>query len=403
MKKVSAKPLLICYLIIIIGVIICLMLFGDTYSMYVPRADGAVNDTVEGIVEPEGIVEVKEAVIQDRVAKVTFKAVKKGTAFGQVRYYKNKDNPNEYMSISGTDLTVTRFGIILSGNYDFGGNQVTLTGLVLLLLVTTVHLARSFLIRRRRDFFSYRTLLDLGLAMYFAILTIIFGVIIGVYYIRPELFSTSLIFDYAGNGMSIVATLSVPLVAIFAAYMSISNLRLITKEGFRPVNLLGVFIGIFMILGSLACVFFLYKAPFLVDMTPKGISIFITKIVLAALFVYFECILLATGICLNLAASFKPAYNKDFIIILGCSIKKDGTLYPLLRGRVDKAIAFYHAQEEKTGKRAVFVPSGGQGSDEVISEGEAMKRYLLEQGIPEEQILPESECPSTLAKVRFSK
>ena len=159
MKKVSAKPLLICYLTIIIGMIICLMLFGDTFSMYVPRADGAVNDTVEGIVEPEGIVEVKEAVIQERVAKVTFKAVQKGAAFGQVRYYKNKDNPNEYMSISGTDLTVTRFGIILSGSYDFGGNQVTLTGLVLLLLVTMVHFVRSFLIRRRQDFFSYRTLL----------------------------------------------------------------------------------------------------------------------------------------------------------------------------------------------------------------------------------------------------
>ncbi|MCR5005345.1 MAG: YdcF family protein [Clostridiales bacterium] len=403
MKKVSVKPLLICYLIITVGVVISLMLFGDTYSMYVPRVDGASNDAVEGYVEPEGIVEVTETVIQERVAKVTFKAVKKGTAFGQVQYVRNKDNPQEYLTLSGTDLTVTRSGIILSGNYDFGGNQVTLIGLVLFFLATMVFFIRSFVIRTRQDFFSYRTVLDLGLAMYFAVLTVIFGVMVGVYYIRPELFSTSLIFDYAGNGMSLVVMFSIPLIAAFAAYMSISNLRLITREGFRPVNLLGVFIGIFMILGSLVCLYFLYKAPFLVDMSPKGIAIFITKIVLAALFVYFECILLATGICLNMAALFKPEYNKDFIIILGCGIKKDGTLYPLLRGRVDRAIRFYHEQEQKTGKKAVFVPSGGQGSDEVISEGEAMKRYLLEQGIPEEQILPETASTTTLENMRFSK
>ncbi len=403
MKKVSVRPLLICYLVILVGVIISLMLFGDTYSVYVERQDHAVNDAVEGIVEPEGVIEVKEAVLEDRVARVTFRAIKKGTASGQIQYVLDKDNPSKYMYVSGGDLTVTRLGIILSGDYDFGGNQVTLMGLDLVFLATMIHFARSFMLRRRQDFFSYRTLLDLGLAMYFAILTAIFGVIVGVYYFRPELFRTSLIFNYAGNGMSIVATLSVPLIVIFAAFMSISNLRLITKEGFRPVNLLGIFIGIFMILGSLVCVFFLYQTPVLVDMSPKGIATFIAKIVLASLFVYFECILLATAICLNLAASFKPAYNKDFIIILGCSIKKDGTLYPLLRGRVDKAIAFYHEQEEKTGKKAIFVPSGGQGSDEVISEGEAMKRYLLEQGIPEEQILPETESTTTLENMRFSK
>ena len=51
----------------------------------------------------------------------------------------------------------------------------------------------------------------------------------------------------------------------------------------------------------------------------------------------------------------------------------------------------------------MFVPSGGQGSDEIISEGEAMKRYLLEQGIPEEQIMPETKSTNTLENMKFSK
>jgi uncharacterized SAM-binding protein YcdF (DUF218 family) len=59
-------------------------------------------------------------------------------------------------------------------------------------------------------------------------------------------------------------------------------------------------------------------------------------------------------------------------------------------------------QLEETGKKAVFVPSGGQGSDEVISEGEAMKRYLLEQGIEEEQIMAETRSTTTLENMKFS-
>lgn len=91
------------------------------------------------------------------------------------------------------------------------------------------------------------------------------------------------------------------------------------------------------------------------------------------------------------------------VYILGCGIRKDGNLLPLLKGRVDKAIEFYNKQLEATGKKAVFVPSGGQGSDEIISEGEAMKRYLIENGIPEEQIIPETRSTNTLQNMKFSK
>lgn len=44
-------------------------------------------------------------------------------------------------------------------------------------------------------------------------------------------------------------------------------------------------------------------------------------------------------------------------------------------------------QKEATGKDLIFVPSGGQGSDEVIAEADAVANYLRSIGIPEEQIL----------------
>lgn len=39
----------------------------------------------------------------------------------------------------------------------------------------------------------------------------------------------------------------------------------------------------------------------------------------------------------------------------------------------------------------------------MISEGEAMRRYLLEQGIPEDRIMPETESTTTLENMGFSK
>ena len=39
-----------------------------------------------------------------------------------------------------------------------------------------------------------------------------------------------------------------------------------------------------------------------------------------------------------------------------------------------------------TGKDIIFVPSGGKGDDEVISEAQAIKNYLMEQGIDEGNI-----------------
>ena len=90
------------------------------------------------------------------------------------------------------------------------------------------------------------------------------------------------------------------------------------------------------------------------------------------------------------------------VIILGCMIKKDGTLTPLLQGRVDRAIEFRNEQVKCTGKDLIFVPSGGKGNDEVISEAEAMKNYLLAYGIKEKNILVENQSKNTYENIKYS-
>ncbi len=400
--KISAKPLLISYILVLIVMVIGLFTVGDTYSVYITRVDPA-NDMVDATLEPEGIMEITDIKMYDNKACVSLKALKPGDTTATIRYVLDKNDPNKYQSYYGIEFTVTKHNIILNGNYDFGGNNITLGGVVLMFIATMIFFARSYFIRRKKDFFSYRTILDLGLALYFAIMSAIFGGVLVCFVLRPEYFNASLFFDYAGNAMSLVVTATIPIIVIFAFFMALSNFRLITKEGFRPVNLLGIFIGVFMIIGALGCFYLLQYAPFLIEVDARGIAMYVLKTTMASSFTYFECILLATALCLQRASKYRPEYNKDFIIILGCAIRKDGTLFPLLRGRVDKAIEFYKNQLAETGKKAVFIPSGGQGSDEIISEGEAMKRYLIEQGIEGAQIMPETRSTTTLENMMFSK
>ena len=59
-------------------------------------------------------------------------------------------------------------------------------------------------------------------------------------------------------------------------------------------------------------------------------------------------------------------------------------------------------QKEKTNKDIIFVPSGGKGSDEVMAEAQAMKHYLIEQGIKEENILTECKSENTSENIKYS-
>ena len=87
---------------------------------------------------------------------------------------------------------------------------------------------------------------------------------------------------------------------------------------------------------------------------------------------------------------------------MNIGIDVDGTLTNLLKGRVDRAIEFGKMQKEKTGKDIIYVPSGGKGIDEVISEAQAMKNYLVSQGIKEENILVEDKSTNTFENIKFS-
>ena len=80
----------------------------------------------------------------------------------------------------------------------------------------------------------------------------------------------------------------------------------------------------------------------------------------------------------------------DHIIVLGAGLIGEKVTL-LLASRINRSIAVWKKQE----KPYYLIMSGGQGADEVISEAEAMKRYAVEQGVPEELIIMEDQSTNT--------
>lgn len=253
----------------------------------------------------------------------------------------------------------------------------------------------SFCEKWKRGEFSYVMSAYGGIAI-FLLSMMINCFLFGSYY---GLSVGSVMWNFADSGREFL-WLDLPVVLVFAVSVTISNISLMRHEGFRPVNALGIIISVLMIGGRVVLLLlFGYMS---------GSETFIRMMsllenMLCTVIAYMESMLFSTIICAMLASKYKASYDKDYLVILGCALMRDGTPTPLLRMRADAALQFEREQYEKTGKHAVFVPSGGQGSDEIISEGESVSRYLMEQGVPEERIAPEMKSVNTRENLLFSK
>ena len=191
-----------------------------------------------------------------------------------------------------------------------------------------------------------------------------------------------------------------PLVLVFSILMMVSNIALLRHERFRVQNVLGLGIGLLLIVSELFGAWLILSN--LADSIEEMQILFVVQSIYFTMFTYFECILMGAVICGIRAARHEPDPDKDYILILGCWFFKDGSLPPLLRGRVDKAVEFWKEQYAKTGKRAVLIPTGGQGNNESMTEAEAMARYLTAAGFPKECILKEDAARNTYQNMEFS-
>lgn len=298
-------------------------------------------------------------------------------------------------------LTAAVLGLLTG----LGGSRELLWSCLLLalfFLTVTLLLLRAFFLQIRYNLYSYNTVIYFGFALFTLFIAATF-VLTYFQFRNRELEKAILLanmFSVLLGTSQVYALITLPFLLLFSGALVISNLSLIRHEGFRPVNMLGILLALLLLGGELLIYSLNYYATgsqtevMLHDMLVNLIS---------AVYLYFECMLLGTMVANLIAARCEPKKDKDFIIVLGCAIRKDGSPTPLLRGRLDRALAFAEAQLRAGGRAPVFVLSGGQGSDEIISEAESMRRYLAARGVPAERMISEDRSTDTAENMRFSR
>jgi uncharacterized SAM-binding protein YcdF (DUF218 family) len=96
-------------------------------------------------------------------------------------------------------------------------------------------------------------------------------------------------------------------------------------------------------------------------------------------------------------ANHVPNANANSMIILGAKLN-GAELSLTLKNRMDTALVYL----KKNSSTKVIV-SGGKGSDELTSEADAMKNYLIANQISPVRIQLEAQSTSTFENIQFSK
>jgi len=128
------------------------------------------------------------------------------------------------------------------------------------------------------------------------------------------------------------------------------------------------------------------------SMTKKGIGK-VLILLLDAVVCFFLIAFMFIGITSQIG---RPGGNEQYMIVLGAGLNGDQPS-KILKCRLDKAYEYALSHPEIT-----IITSGGQGSDEIIAEGEAMRNYLIAQGLPEERIIAETNSTTTIENFEYS-
>lgn len=84
-----------------------------------------------------------------------------------------------------------------------------------------------------------------------------------------------------------------------------------------------------------------------------------------------------------------PNEKADALIVLGAQVQPSGEPSVQLAWRLEAALEVFNQNPTP------IVVSGGQGGNEPRPEGEVMRDWLIERGVPPEQILVDSESTNT--------
>lgn len=174
---------------------------------------------------------------------------------------------------------------------------------------------------------------------------------------------------------------------IILAFLA-SGVTIIRREGWRLTNGLALAAGVLTFA-------YLTIWPWIGDITQyNNMSILYAYISGLALYFISLLNLYKLTTVLNLVHFKVP--QLDYLVVLGAGLAGD-KVTPLLASRIDKAIQLYHKQPS-----VQLIMTGGQGADELVSEGFAMATYAYEKGLPPEAVIIEDQAVNTEENIAFS-
>ena len=201
--------------------------------------------------------------------------------------------------------------------------------------------------------------------------------------------------DYAGVFLLVCYIIVMIALLLVPVMLIINGIQMIRKESVCAAHLLSLGLGIVVGIGEVATVIYFFKLYGTFELAKIG-----TWVLLLAMTVfYFSCLVLSFVIYSLFIQHIPHRMNFNYVIIHGAGLAGGDRLTKLLANRVDKAIEIYN----KCKVKPIIIPSGGKGSDEKISEAEAMQNYLLEHGVSGEDILLEDRSTTTEENIINSK
>jgi uncharacterized SAM-binding protein YcdF (DUF218 family) len=396
MRRNTLLFVLLAFILLTIS-FVTIALFGNTYKykVSVSKDVKSVNEMNIQLEQDKDILEIISKELEGNTLVITLKSHEKGKT--NITF---NDDRNNYLET----FYVHNFGIITQNHYLGRSSADIVIPISLLIYIASVlcMLIKKYRISMKKNIYQYKNVAYLGVII-FLIFTFINQILQLLNY-RGLINSINSIL----NSVSFISFILLPIAIIVSIFVVINSIVLLKKEGFSIKNMLGIILGVMIIVVTImpTVMYNYFQGITIIDIhNERGIALYIYNFIESTIYIfvsYLECVLLGTIILGVKSARYMPQFNKDFVIILGCMIKKDGTLTPLLKSRVDRAIEFANLQKENTNKDIIFVPSGGKGRDEAISEGEAIKNYLVEKGISPKNIIVEDKSTNTNENIKYS-
>jgi uncharacterized SAM-binding protein YcdF (DUF218 family) len=181
---------------------------------------------------------------------------------------------------------------------------------------------------------------------------------------------------------------------VAASYLVINGITMARREGARPATLLPLLagLGIFTVIGL----------DFAADRA-GSVKLGLFSSVTVLLFGYVSFLFVSYVIYGFIYGRLATCRGADFVVVLGSGLKDGGRVPPLLASRLERGRAAYETLISRGTADPVLIVSGGKGSDERVSEAEAMARYLIERGFPASRVVREDRSRTTEENILFSK